>query len=226
MSSCTAARRGAARLAPGPQESYLRRTKALPEQARQVMLLAAADPTGDATLLWRAARGLSIGRDAAAIARSEELLEIAAAVPFRHPLVRSASCAASTPEHRSAAHLALAGATDAQDDPDRRAWHLAAAATGPQEDVTTELGQTAGKAMARAGLTAAATFLQRADDPQRARIEQLTGQVEAAARPAGEAAARRRGSGPAAACRDAAGVTRPAGREVRSGTRRHWPTSP
>ena len=143
------------------QDHYLRRVRVLPEPARQLMLLAAADPTGDATLLWRAAQTLGLGSDAAAAAEAEQLLNIGSQVRFRHPLVRSAAYAAGSPEDRRAVHLALAAATDAQADPERRVWHLAAAATGPDEDVAAALEQAAAKIQARAGLAASAAFLQR-----------------------------------------------------------------
>ena len=126
-------------------DHYLRRVRVLPGPAQQLMLLAAADPTGDATLLWRAARTLGLGPDAAAAADEEQLLKIGSHVRFRHPLVRSAAYAAGSPEDRRAAHLTLATATDAQTDPERRVWHLAAAATEPDEDVATALEQAAAK---------------------------------------------------------------------------------
>ena len=202
------------------QDHYLQRVRALPEPAQRLMLLAAADPTGDATLLWRAAPALGLGRDAATAADADQLLQIGSQVRFRHPLVRSAAYMAGSPEDRRAAHLTLAATTDAQTDPDRRVWHLAAAATGPDEDVATALEQAAVKTQARAGLAAAAALLQRSvaltaepgrradralaaalanlhsgafdtavgllaqaeadavDDLQRARVEQLRGQVE------------------------------------------------
>jgi DNA-binding CsgD family transcriptional regulator len=141
------------------QDHYLRRVRVLPGPARQLMLLAAADPTGDATLLWRAAQQLGLGPDAAAAAGAEQLLEIGSQVRFRHPLVRSAAYAAGSPDDRRAAHLTLATATDAQADPERRVWHLAAAATGPDEDVAAALEQAAAKIGARAGLAASAAFL-------------------------------------------------------------------
>ena len=125
------------------------------------MLLAAADPTGDATLLWRAAQTLGLGSDAVAEAKAKRLLSIGSHVRFRHPLVRSAAYAAGSPEDRRAVHLALAAATDAQADPERRVWHLAAAATGPDEDVATALEQAAAMIQARAGLAASAAFLHR-----------------------------------------------------------------
>ena len=160
----------------GPMdEHYARRIRALPEPTQQLLLLAAADPTGDATLLWRAAQTLGVPRSAAAAAESEQLLEIGSHVRFRHPLVRSAAYAAGTPDDRRAAHSALAAATDAEVDPERRVWHLAAAATGPDEAVASQLEETAVAAQARAGLAAAAAFLERSveltAEPERAPSE-------------------------------------------------------
>ena len=143
------------------QDHYLRRVQVLPEPAQQLMLLAAADPTGDATLLWRAARTLGLGPQAAAAAGAEQLMDIGSRVRFRHPLVRSAAYVAGSPEDRRAAHLTLAEATDTQADPERRVWHLAAAATGPDEEVAGALEQAAEKIQTRAGLAASAAFLQR-----------------------------------------------------------------
>jgi hypothetical protein len=115
------------------EESFLQRYQALPPAARQLLLVAAAEPTGDPMLVWRAAGRLGItpGAAAAAAAEDDGLLVIGARMTFRHPLVRSAVCrAASLPEWR-VVHQALAEATDPQADPDRRAWHLAQAAPGP-----------------------------------------------------------------------------------------------
>ena len=163
-------------------DHYLRRIRALPERTRQLLLLAAADPTGDATLLWRAGQALGVGRDAAAVAESEQLLEIGLQVRFRHPLVRSAAYLAGTPEDRRAAHVALAAATDEHADRERRVWHLAAAATGPDDDIAAELDRMAGAARARGGVAAAAAFLERAavlTSEPRLRAERTLGAAEA-----------------------------------------------
>ncbi|MDH2413772.1 LuxR family transcriptional regulator [Nocardioides sp. CER19] len=151
-----------ATLSPGLLEDrYLQRVRALPAPTRRLLLLAAADATGDPTLLWRAAQVAGVGHDAAEPARSERLLEIGSGVRFRHPLMRAAAYAAASAEERREAHRALAGVIDPHIDPDRRVWHLAAAATGPDEAVAAELERSATRAEARAGLPAAAAFLQR-----------------------------------------------------------------
>jgi DNA-binding CsgD family transcriptional regulator len=146
----------------GPiEEHYARRVSALPASTQRLLLLAAADPTGDATLLWRAAQTLGVARDAAAAAESEQLLELGSQVRFRHPLVRSTVYATAERGDRAAAHSALAAATDVDVDPERRVWHLAAAATGPDEAVASQLERLAATAQARAGLAGAAAFLER-----------------------------------------------------------------
>jgi AAA ATPase domain len=117
------------------EDQYLRRVAALPDATQRLMLLAAADPLGDTTLVWRAAERLGIETSALAPAERAELLEIGPRSRFPHPLVRSAVYRAASPQERRAVHLALAEVTDAQVDPDRRAWHLAAAATAPDEEV-------------------------------------------------------------------------------------------
>jgi DNA-binding CsgD family transcriptional regulator len=144
------------------EESFLLRLEALPDEARRLLLVAAAEPGDDPLLVWRAAEQLGVGPSAAAADETEGLLAIGERVMFRHPLVRSAVYRSAAVQERRAVHLALAEATDRDVDPDRRAWHLAAAAAGPDEEVALELERSASRAQARGGLAAAAAFLQRA----------------------------------------------------------------
>ena len=144
------------------EQSFLRRLESLSHDARRLLLLAAAEPVGDMTLLWRAAGGLGLGGEAAASARAAGLIDLGALVRFRHPLVRSAVYQAAPDLDRQDVHRALADATDPASDPDRRAWHRARAASGLDESVANELERSAGRAQARGGIAAVAAFLERA----------------------------------------------------------------
>jgi DNA-binding CsgD family transcriptional regulator/tetratricopeptide (TPR) repeat protein len=143
------------------EDSFARQLDALPEQARRLLLVAAADPSGDRALVWRAARRLGIAVQEAGPAVEAGLVEFGAPVRFRHPLVRSATYRSASLFERQQVHTALAEVTDPQADPDRRAWHRAQAAAGPDEDVAAELEQSADRAQARGGMAAAAAFLER-----------------------------------------------------------------
>jgi DNA-binding CsgD family transcriptional regulator/DNA replicative helicase MCM subunit Mcm2 (Cdc46/Mcm family) len=153
------------------EQAFRRRLDDLSPGVRQVLVVAAADPTGDPGLLWRAVDALDIPVSPAAAMDTGGLLTVGHLVAFRHPLARSVAYESTTPDAVRAAHLALADATDPRTDPDRRAWHLAAGATGPDEAVALELEHSAGRAQARGGSAAAAAFLQRAvrltEDPVR-----------------------------------------------------------
>lgn len=153
---------GAVQLSSAVEQTFRSRIEALPDQTRRLLLLAAAEPTGDSALMWRAASELGIGTEAATPAIEAELSSFATRVRFRHPLVRSAAYRSAPLRDRQEAHRALAAATDAHLDPDRRAWHRANAAAGPDEDVAAELTQSAERAKARGGIGAAAAFLERA----------------------------------------------------------------
>jgi DNA-binding CsgD family transcriptional regulator len=146
------------------EQSFRRQLESLPTETQQLLLTAAAEPVGDATLLWRAAERLGIGAEAGAPAEATGLIEFGARVRFRHPLVRAIAYRAAAPPDRREVHRALAEATDPGTDPDRRAWHRAHAAMAPDEEVAGELECSAGRAQARGGLAAAGAFLERAGE--------------------------------------------------------------
>jgi ATP/maltotriose-dependent transcriptional regulator MalT len=143
------------------EESFRRQLEALPAPTRRLLLVAAAEPYGDLSLVWRAAGRLGIGAQAATPALEAGLVELGAHIRFRHPLLRSASYRAASVQDRQAVHAALAEVTDPAAEPDRRAWHRAKAASGPDEQVAAELERSADRAQARGGLAAAAAFLER-----------------------------------------------------------------
>jgi hypothetical protein len=153
------------------EESYVQRIQSLPADSQKLVLLAAADPVGDAALFLRAAARLGIAVDALAPAEAAGVIEFGSRMRFHHPLVRSAAYRAADLTDRRAIHRVLADATDPQSDPDRRAWHAASAAAGPDDAVAAELEASAGRAQKRGGIAAAATFLERAtaltSDPAR-----------------------------------------------------------
>ncbi|MFE7564863.1 AAA family ATPase [Kitasatospora sp. NPDC057500] len=153
---------GAGPVATRVEEGFRRRVEALPADTRALLLVAAVEPVGDGPLLWHALRLLGIGFEAAAPAETANLITLGAPVRFRHPLVRSAVWRGADAAAVRAAHRALAEATDAGRDPDRRAWHLAHAAVGPDEQVAATLERSADRALARGGRAAAASFLERA----------------------------------------------------------------
>ena len=153
------------------EQSFQERLAQLPASTGLLLLIAAAEPVGDPLLVWKAADALGLDAGAAAPATETGLVELGAQVRFGHPLVRSAVYRAAAPEERQRVHRALAAATDAEIDPDRRAWHRAQATAGLDEDVAVELERSAGRARARGGLAAGAAFHERAaeltPDPRR-----------------------------------------------------------
>jgi DNA-binding CsgD family transcriptional regulator len=146
------------------EESFLRRLSDLPDETQLLLLVAAAEPAGEAAVMWRAAMRLGIRSTALEPAEETGLLDVGAQVRFRHPLVRSAIYRSASDRERQTAHHALADVTDAALEPDRRAWHRAQATTGPDDLIADELERSAGRAQSRGGLAAAAAFLGRAAD--------------------------------------------------------------
>jgi len=156
------------------EELYQSRVRALPGSTQTLLLLAAADPTGEPALIWNAAQNLGIDPEAGTAAGVERLVSWEPRVRFRHPLIRSAAYYAALAAARRGAHQALAAVTDPEVDPDRRAWHLAEAAAGPDEQVAAELERSADRARGRGGWGSGAAFLERAaaltaDEAHRAR---------------------------------------------------------
>jgi DNA-binding CsgD family transcriptional regulator len=144
------------------EDSFRRQLEGLPGETRRLLALAAADPSGDPLLVWRAAERLGIPVAAGAPAVGTGLVEFGVRVRFRHPLARSAAYRSAPVQQMQEVHGALAEATDPAADPDRRAWHRAQAVAGPDEDVAAELERSAGRAQGRGGLAAATAFLERA----------------------------------------------------------------
>ena len=157
---------GVTPMATGPvtrriEEVFQRRAADLPPDSRRLLVLVSADQLGDARQIWQAAERLNIPRDSAEPAEEAGLLAVGPDLRFRHPLVRSAVYRAASPLDRRDAHRALAEVTNRETDPDRRAWHLSAAAIGPDVAVADELERSAGRAKERGGVAAAAVFLER-----------------------------------------------------------------
>ena len=140
--------------------SYVRRLETLPDAVRRLLLVAAAEPVGDPLLVRRACERLGI--DFLDVDATDGMLTVGERVTFDHPLARAAVYRSARVTERRETHLALAEATNREIDPDRRAWHLAAAATGPDEEVARELELSARWARSRGGLSASAALLQRA----------------------------------------------------------------
>jgi hypothetical protein len=174
------------------EQSYAKRLLLLPAETQLLVLAAAAEPLGDPVLLQHAAKALGLEMAAADPAVDAALLSVDPRIAFAHPLVRSAAYRSAATDDRHRVHRALAEATDPVSHPDRRAWHRAHAAAGPDEAVAAELERSAGRAQARGGLAAAAAFLERSaalspDPRMRARralyaadAKQLAGDPQAA----------------------------------------------
>ncbi|MCP2328968.1 DNA-binding CsgD family transcriptional regulator [Hamadaea flava] len=175
------------------ETAFRERIRKLPAGARGILVLAAAEPTGDPIAVRAAARNLGLPPRAAALTADAGLLEVDATVRFGHPLARSAAYGSASRRERQAAHRALAEVIDPITDPDRRAWHRARAAHGTDDQLADDLVRWARRAQVRGGLPAAAAFLERAatltTDPAK-RVERTLAAAEAMI-PAGDFAAAR-----------------------------------
>ncbi|MFD6186012.1 LuxR C-terminal-related transcriptional regulator [Streptomyces goshikiensis] len=171
------------------ESRFLRRVHDMPAPTQTVLLTAAADATGDRHLVRRAVQHL-LGADHEDIAEAfeqaerEELLTshpVSGTSQFRHPLIRSAVYSGATRAERRSVHAALASVTDAHAEPERHAWHSAAAADGPDELVASVLHRCAERARNSGGYLAQAAFLQRASDLTDDPVRRTTRLLEACA---------------------------------------------
>ncbi|MFF2811540.1 ATP-binding protein [Streptomyces sp. NPDC058000] len=145
------------------QEALAERIRRLPEATRRILAVAAADDTGDlAAVLAAAARSGGSVDDLAPAERAGLLAVSGAGLRFRHPLVRFAAYRSAPLAERIAAHRALAETLDGAGHAHRRAWHLAAAATGPDERVAAELERVAEWAGSRQAMASASAAYERA----------------------------------------------------------------
>jgi DNA-binding CsgD family transcriptional regulator len=166
------------------EAAFLERARSLPPDSQTLLLLAAAEDTGDTAVLLRAAHVLQIAGQAFTAAEAAGLVRFGEeVVEFRHPLVRSAVYqGASLPERRTV-HETLAAALESDDYADRRAWHRAAAATGRDPEVAAELERSADRARRRSGYAAAAAALERSaalTDDEALRARRLFAAADAA----------------------------------------------
>jgi DNA-binding CsgD family transcriptional regulator len=169
-------------IGPRLEARFLRQVHTLPAESQSFLLVAAAVDADD-SVVWKTAERFGISADAVEGTISARLLIVDPTLKFRHPLIRSAVYAAATPEERRRVHAAVADLTDPVLNADRRAWHRAAAAVGPNEAVAAELERSAGRAQSRGGWSARSAFLARAADlthPSPRRVELLLAASEAA----------------------------------------------
>jgi DNA-binding CsgD family transcriptional regulator len=154
---------GALALTERLQAAFAGQVRRLPEPTRTLLVAAAAEGCGDLGVVLEAVGALGVVAADLGPAEQAGLVRIVdGTVRFRHPLVRAAVYHGAPLSGRLEVHRALAEALQGAADADRRAWHLAAAATGPDEQVAAELERTAAKAKARSGYAAAAAAYERA----------------------------------------------------------------
>jgi DNA-binding CsgD family transcriptional regulator len=143
-------------------EAYVRRLGDLPGRARDALALAAATDRGELALLVRAAPDVGVEPGDLEPARDAGLLDVRDdRIEFRHPIARAAVYGAATAELRRRVHRALARALP-DSDADRRAWHLALAAVGPDEAASSALAQAAVRARERSAYEVSARAYERA----------------------------------------------------------------
>ncbi|HSJ43862.1 MAG TPA: LuxR family transcriptional regulator [Euzebyales bacterium] len=166
----------------GVEGAFLQRVHRLPVATQTLLLVAATDTTRRVTTVLQAAATLGVPAASLDVAESAELVEVRGEqLDFRHPLVRSAVYQGATTRERRQSHQALASVLDGDVEVERRAWHRAAAAFGPDEGVVADLEAAAARATARGGYEAAWAALERAADltvERERRAQLLTGAAD------------------------------------------------
>jgi DNA-binding CsgD family transcriptional regulator len=141
---------------------FTERLHGLPDETRSLLVVAAAEVTAEAPVVLAAGAILGLAPVAFEDAERAGLVSVGVdRIEFRHPLIRSAVYRSAPLSLRIQANRALAAACERAGHADRRAWHLAAAALGPDADVADALAETADRAARRSGYAAAATALER-----------------------------------------------------------------
>ncbi|WP_323742633.1 AAA family ATPase [Nocardioides islandensis] len=154
------------------EQVFLDRSRRLPPPVARALLVAAADDSSEPDVVRRAVLALGLGEaDLQAAVDSGLLVETTTSLSLRHPLVRSAVYQAASAVERRTVHRALATALSGHGDPDREAWHRAAAADGPDPEVVAALELAGARAQRRGGHVSALAAYERAaalcDDPVR-----------------------------------------------------------
>jgi tetratricopeptide (TPR) repeat protein len=147
------------------EDLFVARVRALTADDQRLLLVVAADPSGDLGLIWRAAERLGVKRATSGLPPAlEQFVSCSPRVSFHHPLMRSAAYYARSGTDRRRAHEALAAASDPVNGSDHRAWRRAAAAVAPNEGIARDLERSAEHARSCGGWASAATFLARAGE--------------------------------------------------------------
>jgi len=165
------------------ERAFTRRADALPEESRMALLLACVSTSHASDAVLAALRARGLGPSTLEAAEDAGLLKLVdGRLEFRHPLVRSAVYQAAAPSERRAAHRALADAC-AESEPEEAAWHLAAAALGPDENAASALAAAASRTRDRSGYLGASEGYERSArlTPDRAlRLHRLADAAETA----------------------------------------------
>ena len=170
---------------PQLQERYLRRVHHLPPQVQEFVLLIAADVSGDRGRVRNAAAAAGIDADAAeSAAEAAEMIDASGnRVRFRYPLIRAAVYHGAGDADRRRAHHWLGQASDPHHEADRRVWHRAAAAAGPDEHLAADIESAARRARDRGGWPATVALMRHSvaltpDPAMRARREVALARAE------------------------------------------------